>query len=125
MKTATTVETILSKIVLRFKLNGSVIFVSLNKDYYKLTLANCNNVMDYAKKLRRTKNKLLKLDSSYKIGEPHFVYKFFSSLGLKFEIFLATFNQTYSLISFAAREKVIAITAMIFDKAVLIVEKEK
>ena len=43
----------------------------------------------------------------------------------RFEIFLATFNQTYGLIPSAARDGVVAITAVTFDKAVMEAEKEE
>lgn len=97
MKIAIMFETILSKIKLKFKPSRSTVFIFLDKNYHKLILANYNNIIDYAEKLRKNKNKLLKLDSLCKIGESHFIYKFVSNLDLKFEIFLATFNQTHSL----------------------------
>ena len=119
------VVTILSKIELRFRPTGSTVFVSLDREYHELTLADCTGVMDYAKKLQKAKNELLELDSSCKIGEPHFVHQFLSGLGTGYEIFLATFSQTHSLIGTIAADRVAAIAAVMFDEAVMAAEKEE
>ena len=81
--------------------------------------------MDSAEKLRKAKNELLKLDSSYKIREPHFVHKFLSGLDTGYEIFLTTFSQTYSLIGTTAADGVAAIAAVTFDEAVMATEKKE
>ena len=125
VKLLATIVTILNIIKLRFRPTGSAVFVSLDRKYHELTLADCTGVMDYAEKLRKAKNELLELDSSCKIGEPHFVHKFLSGLGTGYEIFLATFSQTHSLIGITAADGVAAIAAVTFDKAVMAAEKEK
>ena len=125
VKLLTTVATILNKIELRFRPTGSAVFVSLDREYHELTLADCTGVMDYAERLRKAKNELLELDSSCKIGEPHFVHKFLSGLGNGYEIFLATFNQTHSLIKTTAADGVAAVKAVTFDEAVMAAEKEE
>ena len=125
VKLLATIATILNKIELRFRPTGSAVFVSLDREYHEVTLADCTGVMDYAKKLRKAKNKLLKLDSSCKIGEPHFVHKFLSGLSTRYEIFLATFSQTHSLIGTTAADGIAAVTAVTFDEAVMAAEKEE
>lgn len=64
-------------------------------------------------------------DASCKIGEPHFVHKFLSGLGFGYEIFLATFSQTNSLIATKAGDGFAAITAVTFVEAVIAAEKEE
>lgn len=125
IKSLTTVATILTKIESRFRPTGSAVFISLDREYHELTLSHCTGVMDYAERLRKAKNELLELDASCKIGEPHFVHKFLSGLGSGFEIFLATFSQTHSLIPTAAGDGNAAITAVTFDEAVMAAEKEE
>lgn len=125
VQTLSTVATILSKIELRFRPTGSAVFISLDREYHELTLADCTGVMDYAEKLLKAKNELLELDPSCKIGEPHFVHKFLSGLGSGYEIFLATFSQTHSLIATKAGDGVAAITAVTFDEVVMAAEKEE
>lgn len=125
VKLLATVATILNKIELWFQPTGSAVFVSFKGKYHKLTLADYTGVIDYAKKLQKTKNKLFKLNSSCKIGEPHFIHKFLSELGTGYEIFLATFSQTYSLIRISIVDGVIVVAAVMFDKAVMAIEKEK
>ncbi len=125
VKLLTKVATILNKIELRFRPTGSAVFVSFDREYHELTLANCNGVMDYAKRLRKAKNELFELDSSCKIGEPHLVHKFLSGLSNGYEIFLVTFNQTNSLIETTEADGVAAVKAVTFDEAVMAAEKEE
>lgn len=82
-------------------------------------------MINYAKRPWKTKNKLLKFDTLCKIRKSYFVYKFLSKLRPGFEIFLATFNQTDSLIPTPAGNGNTAIITMIFDKAVIAIKKEK
>ena len=119
------VATILSKIELRFWPIGSVVFVFLDREYHKLTLADCTGVMNYTKKLQKAKHKLLKLDSSYKIKELHFVHKFLSGFSTGYKIFLAMFSQTHSLIETTAANKITVVIAVIFNKAEMAAEKEE
>lgn len=121
----TTVSTILDKVKTRFRPTGSAVFSSLDRRYQELTLSDCENVMDFAEKLRQARNELLKLDATCKIGDPHFVHKFLNDLGPCFEIFLTTFNQTHSLIPLAASENQLAIRAVTFDEAVMAADKEE
>lgn len=125
MKTIIIIETIFNKIKLKFKPSKSIVFVSFNKNYYKLTLINYNNVINYIKKLRKAKNKFFKCDLLYKIREHYFVYIFFSSFDSRFEIFLIIFNQIYNLISSNTKNKITAIFIIIFDKAVIATKKKK
>lgn len=81
--------------------------------------------MDFAKKLCKAKNKLLKLDASCKISKPHFIHKFLSSLGPSFDIFYATFSQTHLLLPIKATDRTISTAAMTFDKTVIAAKKEK
>lgn len=81
--------------------------------------------MDYAEKLQKAKNELLELNSSCKIGEPHFVDKFLSGLSTGYQIFIATFSQTHSLIGTTAADGVAAVAAVTFDEAVMAAEKEE
>lgn len=80
--------------------------------------------MNYGQKFRKTKNKLLKLDSLYKIGESHFVNKFLSRLDTRYEIFFAMFNQTHSLIEITAVNKIVVVAVVIFDKAIIAAKKK-
>ncbi len=125
VKLLVTVATILSKIELRFRATGSAVFFFLDREYHELTLADCTGVMDYSEKLRKAKNELLELDSSCKIGEPHFVHKFLSGLGTGYKIFLATFSQTHSLIGATAADGFAVVGAVTFDEAVMAAEKEE
>ena len=97
VKDLTTVARIIAKVETRFRPSGSAVFTALDREYNELSLSDCNNIMDFAEKLRKAKNELLELDASCKIGEPHFIHKFLSSLGPSFDIFRATFSQTQSL----------------------------
>lgn len=125
VKIAITVKTIYNKSELRFKSSGNIVFVFFNKNYHKLILTDSKNVMNYAEKPEKAKNKLLELHSSCKSGKPYFVHKFSIGFILKFEIFLATFNQIHNLIFFVARNKVIVIINITFEKAVIIAKKQK
>lgn len=125
VKLLATVATILSKIELWFQSTGSAVFISFNREYHELTLVDCTRVMDYAKKLQKAKNKLLKLNSLCKIGEPYFVHKLLSGLSTGYKIFLATFSQTHSLIRRTVVNRVVAIAAVTFDKTVMAAEKEE
>lgn len=81
--------------------------------------------MDFAEKLRKAKNELLELDASCKIGEPHFIHKFLSSLGPSFDIFRATFSQTQSLLPIKATDGTVSTAAVTFDETVIAAEKEE
>ncbi len=80
--------------------------------------------MDFAKKLCKAKNKLLELDTSYKIDELYFIYKFLSSVDLSFDIFCATFNQTQSLLLIKTTEETISTMVVTFDETVMAAEKK-
>lgn len=54
-----------------------------------------------------------------------YVHKFLSGLVTGFEIFLATFSQTHSLIGTTASDGVAAVVAVTFDEAVMAAEKEE
>lgn len=86
---------------------------------------DCEKVMDFAEKLRQAQNELLELDATCKIGDPHFVNKFLSGLGSRFDIFLTTFNQTHSLIPLAALDDQVEMKAVTFDKTVMAADKEE
>ena len=49
--------------------------------------------MDFIKKLRQVQNKFLELVITCKIGDLHFIYKFFNSISFSFDIFFIIFNQ--------------------------------
>lgn len=98
VKGLSTVAEIIAKVEAHFRPSGSAVFTALDREYNELSLSDFNNVMDFAEKFRKAKNELLELDSSCKIGEPHFIHKFLSSLGPSFDIFCATFSQTHSLL---------------------------
>lgn len=120
------IKTIFSKIKLRFKSNKSDIFGFFVKNYQKQILVNCNNIMNYIKKPRKAKNKLLKLNLLCKIKELYFIYIFLSSFSLRFEIFLAIFNQICSFILFAVKNKVVTTITIIFNKIdILIIIKKQ
>lgn len=121
----TTVSTILAKVKTRFRPTGSTVFSSLDRRYQKLTLFDCENVMASAEKLRQARNELLELDANCKIGDPHFVRKFLSGLGPRFDIFLTTFNQTHSLIPLASADDQVEVRAVTFDEAVMAADKEE
>lgn len=59
------------------------------------------------------------------MGELHFVYKFLSKLGTKYEIFFAIFSQTHSLIETTAADRTAAVVAVTFDEAVIVAKNEK
>ena len=81
--------------------------------------------MDFAEKLRKAKNELLPLHSSCKIGEPHFIHKFLSSLGPSFDIFYGTFSQTLSLLPIKATDETVNTAAVTFDETVIAAKKEE
>lgn len=81
--------------------------------------------MNFAKKLRQARNKLLRLDVSFKIGNSHFVNKFLNSLCFQFNIFLITFNQIHSLIMLAKSNNQTGVKKVTFQEAVTSVNKKK
>ncbi len=125
VKGLTTVTKIIAKVETRFRRSGIAVFTALDREYNELSLSNCNNIMDFAEKLRKAKNELLQLDASCKIGESHFIHKFLSSLGPSFDIFCATFSQTQSLLPIKATDGTVSTAAVTFDKTVMAAEKEE
>ncbi len=79
---------------------------SFRPRYKELSFSDCDNIIDFAKKLRKAKNKLLELDASCRIGKLHFIHKFLSSLGLSFD------SQTHSLLPIKASDDIVS-TAMV------------
>lgn len=125
VKGLTTITKIIAKVEIRFWPYGNTVFIALNREYNKLSLFNCNNIIDFAIKLRKAKNKLLELDASCKIDKLHFIYKFLSSVGLSFDIFYATFSQTQSLLLIKTTDRIVSTMAVIFDKTVMVAEKKE
>ena len=125
VKNLSTITKIIAKIKSRFQPSGSAVFTAFDYEYNKLSLSDCNNVIDFAEKLCKAKNKLLKLDTFCKIGKPHFIHKFLSSLGPSFDIFCTIFSQTHSLLPIKAADKIASTAAITFDKTVMAAKKEK
>ncbi len=119
VETLSTVVKILSKIELWFCINRSAVFISFNKKSHYLTITNFKEVMKPIEKFWKTKNKILELSPSCKIGEHQFEYKFLSEFESQYRIFLAKFSQTYSLILSKAKDKTTNIADVNFDKAII------
>lgn len=81
--------------------------------------------MDFVEKLCKAKNKLLKLDTSCKIGKPHFIHKFLNSLGPSFDIFYATFSQSHSLLSIKVADRIASIVVVTLNKTVMAAKKKE
>lgn len=88
---------IIAKVEICFCPSRSEVFTAFDCKYNKVSLSNYDNIIDFAKKLCKAKNKLFKSNASFKIGEPHFIHKFPSRLGVSFDIFGATSRKTHSL----------------------------
>ena len=125
VKGLTTITKIIAKVETPFQPSGSAVFTAFNYKYNKFSLFNCNNIMDFAEKLRKAKNKLLELDTFYKIGKFYFIYKFLSSFGFSFNIFYVIFSQTHSLLAIKATDKIVSVVAVTFDKIFMAAKKEE
>ncbi len=125
VKGPTTVAKIIAKVEIRFWPSGSAVFTALDREYNKLSLSDCNNIMDFAEKLRKAKKELLYLDTSCKIGKPHFIHRFLSSLGPSFDIFRATISQTQCLLPIKVTDGTVNTAAVTFDETVMTAEKEE
>lgn len=121
----TTDSTIITKIETHYRPSGSAVFTSLDCTYQDLQLSDCTDVTEYAERLWKSKNKLLELNLSCTIRYLHLVNKFLTGLGPDYDVFLATSNQTRSLISHITSDGQLVIVAVTFDKVVMAAKKRK
>ena len=125
IKDCTTVVEALKLLKQRFQPKGSAIFQQLDANFSTLTLAQCNNVSEFAERLRKARSEIQQLHTTCTISEPHFVNRFLSGLGPSYTSFLTTFYQVYSLIPETRSDGTIQKAAVTFDEAVIAAEKEE
>ncbi|KAM4060935.1 reverse transcriptase (RNA-dependent DNA polymerase) [Hirsutella rhossiliensis] len=120
-----TAAQILQAIEARYKPSGSACFQELDKKYMDLTLDVCTDVMDFAEKLRQARSELLELDVSCQIGEPQFISKFLTGLGLAYEVFLTAFYQQHNLLPKRDLAGAVKRPAVSFEEAIAAAEHEE
>ena len=81
-----------------FRPYGSGVFTELCKRFYKLTLADCKSVTDYAERFRKVRNELILLHPTLTLPEPFVVQKFLHGLGPAYDMFQSTFNQAHNIL---------------------------
>lgn len=125
VKIFSTMAEIIAKIETRFCVSGSKVFIALHGKYNKLSLGNCNKVLNFVEKVCQAKNNLLELDVSCKIGKPHIIHKLLSILDPSFNIFSVNFSQTYYLLPIITADRIVSIVAITFEKTIIVIVKKE
>ncbi len=114
----------LGKLRLRFLPKGGAVYAQLEDKFLSLMLDDCEDVSDFAAKLRRARDDLADLHKTCAIQNPLFISKFLRDLGPRFDTFRTTFlllHKTYPEMGTDGIE----IQPVSFEVAVMEAEKEE
>ncbi|KAH8649550.1 hypothetical protein BGZ61DRAFT_501129 [Ilyonectria robusta] len=113
------------RIGFRPKQEGSSVFHDLQQKLGRLALDNCENVSDFSRQLRKTRDQILQLDETSQIGEPQLMDKFLNGLGPMYHVFLSAFLQSHSLLPERNLEGIIIKAATTIEEATGAAEHEE
>ncbi|KAH7465285.1 Retrovirus-related Pol polyprotein from transposon TNT 1-94 [Fusarium oxysporum f. sp. matthiolae] len=116
---------ILKTLEQHFKPKGSSVFHDLQQKFDRLTLGNCENVSDFSRQLRKSRDQVLQLDETSQIGQPQLIDKFLNGLGPKYQVFLTAFLQSHSLLPERNLEGIVTKAATTIEEATRAAEQEE
>lgn len=99
-------------------------FQALDLKYQPLSLAYCRDITHFYEQLKAYRNGLHVLSNECKISELHFVDKYNTSLGPRYDAFSRNLYQDHKLIFETSADGTTA-KAIAFEKAVIAVEREE
>ena len=82
---------------IRFKMEGSVVYVELCRRLEGLSLESCNDVAEYTRKFQAIDFELKSLDSDTALPEPYLIYLYLKGLGDAYQIFVMIYLQSHNL----------------------------
>lgn len=116
---------LLDEIQSKWQPTGFAYFLELDSKYNTLDLESCENVTDYASKLRKAREEIQKIDKACAIGEPLFIVRFLRGLTPAFDTFLTSYYSQHHLIDARSETDQIIHAAVKFEQVLQAVEAEE